>query len=156
MSKVAQLAAKFSREGEKALGFFSQLPDEAWEIQLYADGAQWSVKEVLAHIVETEISLRRLFENIRDGGNGITNKIDIDHYNAKAIAKLKDIAQQELLGEFRSRREKMIEFVSSLSEEDLSLEGNHPFLGEATLEEMLRLFYLHVNLHIRDIRAVLN
>ncbi|MBN2046047.1 MAG: DinB family protein [Anaerolineales bacterium] len=155
MNRVEKLVQTFLNEGQKTLDFFNQLPEDAWPLQLYSDGAQWCIREVLAHIVDTESSLLQLFEDIRDGGRGLTQNIDIDEYNAKSVAILKGLPPQELLDEFKFRRKRMTKFVASLSEEDLGLEGKHPFLGETTLEEMLRLFYLHVNLHIRDVRTLI-
>jgi hypothetical protein len=155
MNKIEKLASKFNQEGEKTFDFFSQLDEEVWSVQLYSDGAEWTILEVLAHIVDTEAALLPLFENISQGGGGLANKIDIDEYNAKSVAEMADLSPKDLLAEFGSRREMMADFVSKLSENDLDLLGRHPFLGETTLGEMLRLFYLHVNLHIRDIRAVL-
>jgi len=155
MSRSEVLAEKLRTEGEKTAAFFSRLPEGAWPVKLYADGARWSVQEVLAHIVETEGALLTLFRFIAAGGSGVANYFDIDRYNAKAVAKLVDWSAAELQAEFAARRQTMIAFAAGLSDAELDNLGRHPYLGEASLAEMLRLFYLHVNLHIRDIRKVL-
>lgn len=154
-SVVQKLAEKISVEGEKTGNFFSTLPDEIWGRELYADGAQWSVHEVLAHIVDSEDSLRRFFEYIVAEGSGVGEDFDIDRYNAGAVEKLRQTDRQTLMDMFFQRRERMVRFVRKLTEADLQREGRHPFLGHAALDEMLRLYYLHVNLHIRDIRKIL-
>lgn len=152
---VQKLVNKISAEGEKTSRFFSEMPEELWEQQLYADGAEWSVHEVLAHIVDSEGSLLRFFEHIVARGKGVSEDFDIDRHNAHAVEKLRATPRQELLAMFGQRRANMVSFVCELTEADLLLEGRHPFLGQAALEEMLRLFYLHVNLHVRDIRQLM-
>lgn len=147
-----QIVKKMSGEGEKILNFFTELPISMWDQQIYSDGAEWTVHEILAHIVEAEGSLYRLFSNILKGGTGVPQDFDIDRYNAAHVEKLAEKTTEELLSLFQELRAQMVEFVGGLSEADLEKTGNHPFLGESTLEGMLRVFILHPNLHIRDIR----
>lgn len=155
MSQSEKLAHKLRTEGEKSLAFFRHLPEEAWQVQLYADGACWTVHEVLAHIVDSEGSLLRLFRHIAEGGEGVAKGLDIDKYNATAVAEIANTPVEELIADFELGREKMSEFVDGLKDADLGKQGRHAFLGESSLYEMLRLQYLHVNLHVRDIRNAL-
>ena len=155
MANPLGLAEKLKKEGEKTMRFFAALPDEIWVQQLYTDGAEWSVHQVLAHIVETEDALNKLFRYIVNSGGGVGEDFDIDRYNASAVEKMSGYSRQQLIDMFEQRRSAMVEFVSDLSAPDLEKEGRHPFLGHTTLGEMLRLFYLHVNLHIRDVRRLL-
>lgn len=152
---VQKLVQKISAQGEKTSRFFSDLGEEVWAQQLYADGAEWTVHEVLAHIVDSEDSLRRFFEHIVAQGSGVAEDFDIDRYNAHAVEQLRQTPRRELLTMFGERRANMVSFVRGLTEADLQQAGRHPFLGQATLDEMLRLFYLHVNLHVRDIRNLM-
>ena len=147
-----QILKKMSGEGEKILEFFSGLSDSLWDEQLYTDGAEWTVHEVLAHIVEAEDSLYRLFSNILKGGSGVPQDFDIDRYNAFNVEKLSDKTREELISLFRERRAQMVSFVGGLSPADLEKTGTHPYLGQSALGDMLRVFLLHPNLHIRDIR----
>jgi len=50
----------------------------------------------------------------------------------------------------------MITWVSSLSELDLIKKGRHPFFGWTILAEMIKMVYLHNQIHYRDIQRVLN
>ena len=152
---VLKVADKIAAEGEKTSSFFAELPDGLWSQKLYADGAEWSVHEVLAHIVDAEDSLHRFFEYILAEGGGVGEDFDIDRYNAGAVEKLRHTDRQTLMTMFRQRRERMVSFARGLTEADLKREGRHPYLGHAALGEMLRLYYLHVNLHIRDIRKMM-
>ncbi|MEJ2757913.1 MAG: DinB family protein [Anaerolineales bacterium] len=154
-SAVQTLADKITAEGEKTNQFFAALPEDIWEQKCYTDGEEWNVHEVLAHIVDTEDSLRRFFEFIVAEGSGVGEDFDIDRYNAGAVKKLRETGRAELMGMFCQRRERVVSFVRGLAEADLQREGRHPFLGHAALGEMLRLYYLHVNLHIRDIRKIM-
>lgn len=149
---VDQFVKKLSSEHQKILRFFRGLPEPIWEEQLYVDGEKWTVRDVMAHLVDQESSLYRLFSNISAGGHGVGADFDIDQHNAAEVKKLSGNSPAELLSMFDMRREKMLALVQDFSPEDLSKTGNHPYLGEATLEVMIRLFLVHTNLHIRDIK----
>ena len=62
----------------------------------------------------------------------------------------------ELLEVFKAVRKDMIIWVLGIGESDLERNGRHPFLGLTTLREMIKMVYLHDQIHLRDIKRVLN
>ena len=150
-----KLIAKLTKEGVKTSAFFNEIPENVWKKEVYSDGASWTVREIVIHIVETEESLPRLFKYIVEGGPGVAENFDLDEYNENALKQWAVSPIQDVLALFAERRKNTIAFVRQLSEEDLQKEGSHPFLGQAPISEMIRLFYLHVNLHSRDIRKIM-
>jgi hypothetical protein len=48
----------------------------------------------------------------------------------------------------------MSAFVAGLSEADLQKTGRHPFLGETSLAEMIKMVYRHNQIHYRDLRKL--
>jgi hypothetical protein len=42
-----------------------------------------------------------------------------------------------------------------LQESDLELQGRHPFLGMTSIREMVKMLYLHNQIHYRDLKKVL-
>ncbi|MEN8240760.1 MAG: DinB family protein [Chloroflexota bacterium] len=155
MSKAAEkLAKRLTTEGIKTVEYFSELPSDIWEKPLYSEGASWNVRQVLAHIVETETALPRLFKHIVEGGSGVDRDFDLNEYNERTVEEITERDPAKLVSMFSERREETIKFVGGLSDKDLGMEGYHPFLGQAEIKEMIRLFYLHVQLHMRDVRAL--
>jgi hypothetical protein len=105
--------------------------------------------------VTSESGLLKLFERIRQGGPGASEDFSIDRYNASMQARTKDLSPQELLEQYKSIRADSVAWTSSLTEGDLDIQGRHPFLGETTLREMIKMLYLHNQLHYRDMKKVL-
>jgi hypothetical protein len=151
---IEKLVKKISVEHKKTISFFKGLPDSVWNQRLYADGEEWTVHEVLAHIVEAEGSFFALFSNIAKGGSGVSMDFDIDRHNAAEVGKISGKTRAELFSLFNARRTRMISLVNGFSSDALNNIGNHPFFGEITLGEMIRLYILHINIHIRDIRKI--
>jgi len=46
------------------------MTDSQWQKEVYTEGATWTIRNVLAHFVTSERGLLKLFENIRQGGDG--------------------------------------------------------------------------------------
>jgi uncharacterized damage-inducible protein DinB len=151
----AWLAERLKKEGEKVVAYFAALSDEQWRSEVYTEGDTWTIRNVLAHFVTSERGLLKLFKNIREGGLGASEDFSIDHYNARQQEKTKDLTPQELLEQFADVRSDTAKWVSALSEDDLAKEGRHPYLGQVQLVEMLKMIYLHNQIHFRDFRKLI-
>lgn len=156
MSELAQqLAASLEAEGSKTLDFFRSLAAEQWQRQVYADGPGWTVHDLLAHFTEVEGSILRLVRAVVEGGAGVKEGFDIDRWNAEHTAELSQWEDEKLMAEFAHRRAATVELARGLNNAQLDLRGRHPALGVTEVKHMLRLMYLHLQGHQRDIRRVL-
>lgn len=155
MSEPTELADKLKSEGERFVEIFSALTDADWRTDVYTEGTVWTVRNVLSHFVTSERGLVQLFEQIRLGSAGAPDDFSIDRYNASQQAKTKDASPSELLEQYKSVRADTVTWVSGLQESDLEKTGRHPFLGQTTLREMVKMLYLHNQIHYRDIKKAL-
>ena len=150
----ASLAERLRKEGEKVSLYFAALSEEQWQTKVYTEGETWTIRNILAHFVSSERGLLKLFESIRQGGLGAADDFSIDHYNARQQEKSKDLTVPELLEQFAEVRADTVKWTAGLSQEELAIEGRHPFLGQVPLIEMLKMIYLHNQLHFRDLRKL--
>jgi hypothetical protein len=150
-----RLANRLVEEGQKTQQFFVALSLDQWEMVLYADGARWTVGQVLAHFVITEAGIRSLMMEILAGSAGVPPDFSINAYNERMISELGQVAPGDLLAMFVRERQATINWVHGLTAADLQKVGRHPWLGIAPLEEMIQLLYRHNQIHRRDIRKLL-
>jgi uncharacterized damage-inducible protein DinB len=155
MSETAELAEKLKTEGERMAQFFSELTDADWMKEVYTEGTTWSIRNVLSHYVTSERGLVRLFEAIRQGGTGAADDFSIDRYNAAQQEKTKELTPAELLEQYKQIRAESVKWVLGLKDEELEIKGRHPFLGETVIREMVKMLYLHNQLHYRDVKRAL-
>ena len=156
MSELTDLADKLNSEGERFVAIFSGLTGAQWQAEVYTEGATWTIRNVLSHFVTSERGLVRLFEQIRQGGAGAADDFSIDRYNASQQEKTKALTPQELLEQYKSVRAASVAWVRGLQESDLEMTGRHPFLGKTTLREMVKMLYLHNQIHYRDLKKALS
>ncbi len=156
MSESITLSEKLKSEGNKFADFFSSLSEAQLQLEVYADGELWTIRNVLAHLMTSERGLVKLFEQIRQGGAGAADDFSIDRHNASQQVKTKDLTPAELLEQYKEVRANSAAWVSDLSDEDLEKKGRHPFLGETVIREMVKMLYIHNQTHLRDIKKILN
>jgi hypothetical protein len=152
MSEILKLADKLKAEGEKCSSFYSGLSDEQWKTEVYTEGTVWTIRNILAHLVTAERAFVKLFESIRQGGAGVSEDFLIDRYNASQQARSKNFTPRELLEQYTNVRAEMVAWILSLEDADLAKTGRHPFLGQTTLHEMIKMVYIHNQTHYRDLR----
>lgn len=155
MSDITELAEKLKTEGEKMVSVFSNLTEDQWQMEVYTEGATWTIRNVLSHFVTSERGLLKLFEQIRQGGAGAADDFSIDRYNAAMQARMKDATPLELLEQYKEVRAHAVEWVSSLHESELEITGRHPFLGQTVIREMIKMLYIHNLTHYRDLKRAL-
>ena len=155
MSDAVDLAEKLKTEGEKFIRIFSGLTDDQWQTEVYTEGERWRMRDVLSHFVTSERGLVKLFETIRLGGRGVADDFSIDRYNNEQQKKTKDLVPSELLEQYKEGRDMTVDWVLGFKDEELEIKGRHPFLGETALREMIKMLYLHNQIHYRDFKRVL-
>ncbi len=155
MTDALALATKLKIEGEKLSAFMSALSAGQWNVQVYTEGDVWTIRSILAHLMTAERAFVRLFDGIRLGEPGVSDEFAIDRYNASQQRKTRQFGPQELLVQYQEARREMVVLVTSLTDADLEKKGRHPFLGETSLRDMVKMLYIHNQTHFRDVRRAL-
>ncbi len=150
--KVSALAGKLLAEGERTVQFFTGLTDAQWQVQLYDHGAQWKVRGVFEHLIVSERQLQQLFEMIVRTGVGAPAGMDVDVLNLERTNTLCPLSYADLMRDYTLTRQQTADFTRGLTEKQLALQARHPAIGISTLEDQLKLLYLHHQMHIRDIK----
>ena len=150
-----RLVERLQAEGEKSLDFFQALTPQQWEMTVYSEGTDWTLRVLLSHFVSTELGFHAMIEDILAGGMGAPEGFDIDRFNAQKAQEMSAIPWQALLEQFAAARQSSIDLVKRMRLEDLQRSGRHPFLGVVPLEDILKLLYRHNQIHQRDARKLL-
>ncbi len=151
-----RLTRRMQEEGEKTLAFFRSIPADKWHTPVYVDGGTWTIHEVLCHFVDTERSLAWVIADVLTGGASAPEGIDIDAHNASHVAELVSWEPAVLLDAFHAARQATIATLQNLPESDLDRMGRHPVLGLKSVEDLIKIMYLHIKGHQRDMQRALD
>ena len=86
------------------------------------------------------------------GGAGLPEDFDYDAFNAEEQARLRDQSPQQLLPALNAARQKTLDWARALDDAQLDRVGQHPALGEVSLETMLVAIYGHQLFHMREVQ----
>lgn len=146
------LADRLRDEGSRVAGFFKNLSLEQWDVLVYPPDGDWTMHTLLAHIVSSEIGRGELIGDVVAGGSGAPPGFDIDDFNQQEVHRLSGKSNDYLLELFSQERANLVELVSSLEPADLERIGNDPYLGVVPLLEIIKLTYIHLQIHLREAR----
>jgi uncharacterized protein (TIGR03083 family) len=152
---VDQIVKRLTDEGQKTLAFFRGLAPEEWEAQVYTEGTQWTVRQVLCHFVSAERAFERYGRDIVNGGEGAPEDFVIDEFNEREVAAMAGASNKDLITQFEDARQATIALVAGMTEDDLQREGRHPWFGWDRIDKFLKLVYRHTMIHQRDVRRAL-
>lgn len=145
---------------EKSIEILSQTPvtvksllenlSDEWTLSV-GNKDDWSPFDVVGHYIHCEQTdwIPRAKIILAQGENRTFEPFD--RYAQFEISKGKTLS--ELLQQFVDERENSLKILKSwdLTEEKLQLKGQHPELGEVTLEQLLSTWVVHDLTHIRQI-----
>ena len=144
------LIAKLEKGHLKTREYFDNLTPEQWQLTVYGE-PNWTAHNLLGHFVSAEQNLLELSQNVIAGGSGAPEGISINEFNAQEQDRLRGKSTHELLEALDLSRQRTIDWVRTLRDEQLEKKGRHPALGQINVEAMLTAIYGHQILHMRDI-----
>ncbi len=153
--RVDALKSRLQKGVEKTLAIFNSLHPAQWEAILYETPYPWTVRDLLAHFVSSEEGLLRLAQDIAAGGLGAPDGFDYDAYNEAEHRRLAGVPPEQLLADLTAARQRTLEWIATLTDEDLDRVGRHPALGEVNLETFINAIYGHQLMHMRDLMNAL-
>jgi hypothetical protein len=154
--RVDKLTKRLHGGADSTMRLLASLSKAQWQAVLYQEPYPWTVRDMLAHLLSTEEGLARLARDVAAGGPGAPEGFDdYDHYNAEEQERLAGIPVETLLSDLAETREATIEWVATLEDAHLDLEGRHPALGQVPLETLINVIHGHQLIHVRDLKALL-
>jgi uncharacterized damage-inducible protein DinB len=150
-----QIFQKLSGARQALVSVLDELELEQWEKTVYTEHADWTVKDLFGHLMDSERSMTRLVETIKEGGEGVPPDFDLNRWNARTIRKTTDLTTDEIRSEMITNRGRLLEMLYDMPDEDWTKKGRHGSLKVMSVEEILNQIADHENEHLRDIVHVI-
>lgn len=147
------LVRRLERNRDEFLATAPRLTDEAADVSL-GEG-DWTVWGVTAHLTAAEWQLRRMAEIIAENPEFEFKPFDRDDMNARSVARYEGKPLSEILEQWKSNRQKMIEFAGRLVPEQLQNVVLHPVYGEINAVYPIERQIWHMTAHLAEIRGAL-
>ncbi len=146
-----KLVEKLKRGISKSLEVFRSVEPDLWEQPIFDDPESWDLKDLVAHIINSQQLVLSLAHDLASGGEGSPEDIDIDAFNENGIETLRHRSVDDLLDILTEIRKASIAWVLELDELELDRVGRHPVLGASNVETIINSIYAHQLLHMREL-----
>ena len=153
--KKANIFQKLAGSRQALLTLLEDLDESQWDLVVYSEDAEWTVRDLFSHIMVSEKSMTRLVEVIQEGGEGASEDFDLKRWNARTVQKSSDKLPEDIRAEMIVNRGHLLELLDSMPDSDWEKKGRHGSLRIMTVEEILRLIADHECDHMNDISHVL-
>ena len=148
----AELIAALEQTGPALQRLAAGLADDALDFRL--NQGDWSIREVLAHLVDDEMYVMRLrMERIIKEDHPQLAPHDEQKWYATRNTTRDQVA--ELLADFSVQRAASLGIVTMLRESDWARQGTQPEYGTFTAEGWLGSWVEHDTVHLRQIESAL-
>ena len=141
-----------------ALGAFPSVvrtllePLDAASLTVRPEPGEWSVHEVIGHLLATDLEAFELrIQSILDG------EPEIPGFSPWAAINERDfnaVALPDLLAEFDASRERAVAYVATLDQEQLALTGDYPGFGTFAAGDFVYEWPFHDHEHLQQILAI--
>lgn len=128
---------------------------DRWDTQIYSDGAAWTARQLLVHLVLSNQGLNNQVMGIAEGREVIPADFDIQRYNKRSVEKRADMTIEEARAALNEARTALFNWMAAVDDSVLPREGRHASLQIMSVDAILDLIADHERAHADDIARVL-
>lgn len=126
-----------------------------WDTQVYSDGLQWTIRQLLIHLADADRGHNAQAMNIAEGKDLIPEDFDIERYNRRVTEKTAEKTAEQAIEELRASRQQLNDWLFNIDASKLDMKGRHASLRIMSVEEILRWTVVHERHHAEHIAAAI-
>ena len=115
----------------------------------------WSIRDNLAHLADAERAHRRFVQAVLKGRSTRLEGFDLDRWNEEHVARRATQSTDEIFDALRTERQATMAFIADLPHDAWNKVGDHPALGEVSVNQVVRIIGVHERMHLKEIRLLL-
>ncbi len=152
LKELEMMASKLNEERAQLMKLLESISEDDATKTLVTE--QWSIKDELAHLAGAERGMLGIGKRAAGGEHPhLPEGYNNDEYNARQVAKRRQLPIAELRAELQTTRQELLDFMNALTLEQLNLIGEHPLEGEVAVKDLCVIIYNHETAHYREIAA---
>ncbi len=150
-----QLHDHLNATREAVLKIIGNMQPDDWNLQVQGDDGRWTVKQVMLHLATSETGQIATGRSIVAGRPTVADDFDLNRYNNRQVEKNAAKTPPEILFGMAESRQKLLAFLSEVSEADLDKRGKHARGDVISLEQLFYRIGEHEAEHAELIKKAL-
>jgi uncharacterized damage-inducible protein DinB len=154
-ARIEKLIDSLKQSRSQLNAALDRVPEGLWEQQIYDDGAKWTLRQLLIHLMVVDQGQANVIRGVAEGKNLIPEDYDINRYNSSSVGKRQAVTIEEARASLAQSHASLLEWLNQIDDSVLDKEGRHAILQTMTVERMLEVMAQHESGHTRDIEAMI-
>lgn len=145
---------KYIKRLNESRAYLEQMLDrvgDRWDEQLYADGAQWTIRQLLIHLMLADKGHNSMVMMAAKGTHIIPEDYDIDRYNASSVRKNDALSPADARAALRQSRAELLAWIDAVEDSVLDIETRHASLQILPIYKIFNIMAWHEKEHADDI-----
>ena len=157
MDKKVYWQQQLAQSRAALIELLDSLSEEQWQIPVFGEGQDWTVQDVVAHLIESEQGMSIHIHKVRKGRETLPEGFNLDDWNAGLNDRTGETTPQELREKLEPVRERTLQGLETLTDDEWSLTGRHGLRGVITIEQYYETISGHEATHTEHMkRAIAN
>jgi uncharacterized damage-inducible protein DinB len=153
--RIESHIARLQDSRKRLNAVLDRVPEGLWEQVIYHDGAQWTLRQLLIHLMVVDAGQNNVTMAVAEGKNLIPEDYDINRFNSSSVGKRKDVTVAEARTALAQSRDSLIAWLNQIDDSVLEKEGRHAILQTMTIDQMLGVIASHEEGHTKDIETMI-
>lgn len=128
---------------------------DRWETQVYSEGANWTVRQLLIHLAVADKGHNGMIKAIAQGENTIPEDFDLERFNRRSVEKRAEATPDELRAALRATAAERAAWLATCDDATLDQKGRHGSMQILSIAQILDVIAGHDRTHGQDIAALL-
>ncbi|MBI5666764.1 MAG: DinB family protein [Chloroflexi bacterium] len=128
---------------------------DRWDAQVYAEGAAWTVRQLLVHLMITDKGHNNMMMAIARGENTIPDDFDLERFNRRSVEKRAEVTPEEARAALAQTAAERDAWLDTIDDDTLLKQGRHGSMRVLSIEQILGVVADHDRNHANDIARVL-
>lgn len=128
---------------------------DRWDAQVYAEGAAWTVRQLLIHLMITDKGHNNMMMAIARGESTIPDDFDLERYNRRSVEKRAETSPEDARAGLAQTAAERDTWLDTIDDDTLLSQGRHGSMRMMSIEQILELVADHDRNHANDIAHVL-
>jgi len=155
--KKNELKQKLAQSKQALEVVLNTLSPEQWEVKVFSEESNWTIKEIVAHLIDGETGMSIQVHKVRKGRETVPEGFDLDTWNNSLQKRWGEIpTPTTLMQKLAETRAKTLENLDTIKDEEWTLQGRHPSQGILTIEQYYLTIAGHEAIHTEDIRKAVD
>ena len=155
--RKSEIRSFIEERHSESWSFLQTLSSEDGEMDLYQDeDSLWTVHTLVSHLADSERGMLGQAQRAVEGKMTVPDDFDLERWNRGVARKSASKSIPDFLQQIHTAHLACLDFLDSLDEDQLDIQGRHASGDMLTIEAYLRRIAQHRLDHIRDVKKVLD